>query len=118
MDFEKYKPHYRLYSTETVGVVIGDYVVFYNIDSKALVMVNTNHKLYPKINTVEATKIKMNQSIHNTNYRLMKCQNENTGLSYFVVYPAPEIRELNLFGVSGRTNVLSANFISNNLVLA
>ena len=60
----------------------------------------------------------MNQNIHNSDFRLMMCQNDITGLSYFVVYPAPESRELNLFGVSGRTNVLSANFVSDNLILA
>ena len=28
IDYEDYKPNYRLYSAETVGVVIGDYIVY------------------------------------------------------------------------------------------
>ena len=64
-------------------------------------MLDMNHRLFPKVSKIEATKVKMNLSIDNSNFRLMECQNEETGQSYFVVYPAPESRELNLFGANG-----------------
>ena len=47
----------------------------------------------------------------------MECQDEDTRQSYFVVYPAPESRAFNPFGQSGRSNVLSTNWISDNLIL-
>ena len=81
-------------------------------------MVDMTHRLFPKISTIEASKIKMNFNIDNSDFRLMECQNEETMQSYFVVYPAPESRELNPFGAIGRKKVLSADFISNNLILA
>ena len=59
----------------------------------------------------------MNQNIDNTDFRLMECLNEQTGQIKIVVYAAPEIRQVNPFGDSGRSNVLSANFISDHLIL-
>ena len=47
IDFKKYRQDYKLYSLQTVGVVIQDYVVYHNIDTKALVMVDTNHQAFP-----------------------------------------------------------------------
>ena len=55
-------------------------------------MVDMTHRLFPKISTIEASKIKMNINIDNSDFRLMECQNEETKQSYFVVYPAPESR--------------------------
>ena len=38
-----HKQDYKLYSAQTVVVVIQDYVVYYNIDSQAFVIVDTTH---------------------------------------------------------------------------
>ena len=84
-------------------------------------MVDTNHQSFPRSvgkSQKSKSKVKMNQSIDNTDFRLMECQDENDKQSYFVVYPAPESRKLDLFGFCGRKNVLSVNFISDNLILA
>ena len=64
-------------------------------------MVDTNHKSFPRnigMNRQNKSMVRMNQNVDNTDFRLMECQDENDKLSYFVVYPAPESRKLDLFG--------------------
>ena len=51
---------YKLYSRETVGVVIQDYIVYHNIDSRALAMVDVNHESLTKVSSIKATKVKIN----------------------------------------------------------
>ena len=74
IDFDQYKQDYKLYSAQTIGVVIKDYVVYHNIDSEALVIVDISHQAFPKVSQINATKVKMNRNIDDTDLRLMEYQ--------------------------------------------
>ena len=74
IDFDQYRQDYKLYSAQTVGVVIQDYVVYHNIDSKAIVIVDISHQAFPKVSQINATKVKVNRNIDDTDLRLMECQ--------------------------------------------
>ena len=48
----------------------------------------------------------------------MSCTMKETSRGYFVIYPAPESRKLDLFGYYAQKSNVSTNFISENLFLA
>ena len=55
LDFEVYKKDYKLFSAETLGVVMKDldFIGFYNLKSKAFFMVDTAHRKFPIMNSDE-----------------------------------------------------------------
>ena len=123
LDFESYKKDYKLFSSETLGVVLeakeGDFIVFYNLNSRAFSMVNTTHKKFPVPNREDTErKIEWTQNCAGSDYRLMQTLDNKTHQRHFVVYPAPEKRQLDLFGFYGRQNNVTTHFISENLFLA
>ena len=80
IDFEKYKHEYRLFSSETVGVTIKDFVVFYNIKSETYSLVDTTHEKFPLSlgNDQNEIEVKHSSNVDGTDYRLMICLNKKT----------------------------------------
>ena len=83
-------------------------------------MVNSTHKKYPVPNRDSREKLVVTwtKNCEGSDFRLMECLNNKTFQSHFVVYPAPESRKLDLFGLYGRRNNVSTHFISENIFLA
>ena len=106
IDYESYKADYKLFSTDTVGVVLKnlDFIVYYNVNSKTFSMVDTAHNKFPVPRSDDQSKtvVTWTQNCDNSDFRLMDCKVKETARqkrqNYFVVYPSPESRKLDLFG--------------------
>ena len=105
-----------------MGVVLEDqnFIVFYDLKSMAFSMVDTAHKKFPTptSSVKDSIKVRWTKNCEGSDFRLMDYIDQGSNQSYFVVYPAPENRKLDLFGFYGRRNNASTHFISDKLFLA
>ena len=106
LDFDNYKADYKLYSSETVGVVLKDldFIVYYNVNTKTFSMVDTAHRNFPIPNSGDQSEmvVTWTKNCDGSDFRLMDCSVKETvhhrRQNYLVVYSTPESRQLGLFG--------------------
>ena len=89
-----------------MGVVLKDldFIVYYNVNSKNFSMVDTADKKFPVPSSDDQSEmvVTWTKNCDGSDFRLMDCMVKETEhlrrQNYFVVYPAPESRKLDLFG--------------------
>lgn len=98
---------YRLYSIDTVGVIFKDFLVYKNIETEAIAMIDLASEKFYKNTMIDQKEleVKWNKNIGHTDLRLMECLQKETNKSYFIYYPAPECRNFNLFGFTCAKNI-------------
>ena len=77
IDYESYKADYKLFSSETVGVVLKDldFIVYYNVNTKTFSMVDTAHKKFPVPHSDDQSKmlVTWTKNCDGSDFRLMDC---------------------------------------------